>query len=263
MKNNRTIYLLFSVIVLLSTEKVFAQVIDVTKVTDADKEWSEGAITLTSGETLKGLVKLNTKTGLLAYENGTTSKSFTPRNVLMFSYFDEVLKQKRSFIAVTYKSEPTNKKKGKGSVSENGIPQFYEILIECKNFALLSSTGRMNLRTTDGSAYSGVPASNMPIPTPVFSNGPTTTYSQTETLLIFDADGNITPLLDITSSETDGTFFDTSKTKSKKLDNSAIEKYTAPHFEKLEEYANAQKLSFKRKDDLIKILDYYKLIAEQ
>lgn len=90
-----------------------------------------------------------------------------------------------------------------------------------------------------------------------------TTYSQTETLLIFDADGNITPLLDITSSETDGTFFDTSKTKSKKLDNSAIEKYTAPHFEKLEEYANAQKLSFKRKDDLIKILDYYKLIAEQ
>lgn len=48
MKNNRTIYLLFSVIVLLATEKVFAQVIDVTKVTEEDKEWSEGAITLTS-----------------------------------------------------------------------------------------------------------------------------------------------------------------------------------------------------------------------
>jgi hypothetical protein len=266
MKTNPTIYLLFSLIVLLLTEKVFSQVIDVTKMTDADREWSEGTITLTSGEKIKGLLKLNTRTGLLAYENGATSRSFTPRNVLLFEYFDEVLKQKRSFISVTYKADPAGKKKGKGSASENGAPQFYEILIECKTFALLSSIGRMDVTTKAGTTYTGVPASNNFFSQPSGNLDPnqiTTTYSQVESLFLFDADGNITPLVDITHKEIDGTFYDRQKTKSKKLDSNAIENYTAPHFEKLEEYAREQKLSFKQKDDLIKILDYYKLIAEQ
>lgn len=235
-----------------------AQTLDVDRLSESDKDWNEGKIYLTSGETLTGLVKLNTKTGLLAFESGSTSKSFTPRSVISFEYFDAELQAKKSFISVTYKSESTSGKKSKAPASENGLPQFYEILIECKDFALLASSSKMNLKmnhTPGGytNAQTGVG---------IGLNNSSTTYSQTESLLIFDAEGIITPVLDITHTEIDQTLFGSSeKTKSKKLDNSAIEKYTTPHFEELEEFVRERKLSFKRKDDLIRILEHYNSLS--
>lgn len=88
-----------------------------------------------------------------------------------------------------------------------------------------------------------------------------TTYSQTERLFIFDDNGNINLLLDITDKETDRMIFDSKKTSIKNRDNDLLEQYTTPHFEKLKAFAKENKLSFKKKDDILKILEYYKQLA--
>lgn len=235
------------------------------KAVEEDFEWNQGTVTLTDGSTLTGLIKLNTKTGLLGYESGSTSKSYTARNVIGFSFFDDVENQTRNFISVTYKSTVPKKngtfaamkKNREKTISETGTPQFYEILVECKNFALLSTIGQMRVQTNAGSPIGIATTSGVAVGT----TGSSTKYEQTESLLIFDVDGNVIPVLDITNSETDHAIFDSKKTKTKKRDKSVIEEYTETHFEQLEEYAKERKLSFKKKDDLITILEYYKTIS--
>jgi hypothetical protein len=67
----------------------------------------------------------------------------------------------------------------------------------------------------------------------------------------------------VTNNEFDGLLIDHKKSKAKKLDTDALESYTAPNYEKLKDYAKENKLKFKKKEDLIKILEYYRtLIAE-
>ncbi len=137
------------------------------------------------------------------------------------------------------------------------VPQFFEILVECKTFALLSTVGQLHVKTSQGK-----PASTSPAGGTMFGSS-STTYSQMEVLLIFDVDGIVTTLLTITNSETDGLIFDESKTKTKKLDKSAIEKYTSPFFDQLKEFAKERDLSFKKRDDLVQILEYYKSISAE
>lgn len=242
---------------LISPLLTFAQVdVDVDKAVVEDKEWSEGTVTLNDGRVLSGQLKLNTKTGLLAFESGATSKSFTPRNIQSFSFFDNIQEKQRSFISVNY-SGPDPKKnilggpKGDQTVSEKGIPQFFEILVELKNFALLSSMGQIQV----DAQQNGNPEYNNSL---VIGRGSYVEYSQTETLFIFDAEGNITPILDITEREVDGKIFDSKKTKRKKLDRDIIEEKTASHYQKLNDYAKENKLSFKKRKDLILILEHYK-----
>jgi hypothetical protein len=260
-----SIYCVFIVLASFFTENAFSQKVDINKATIEDAEWNQGTIMLTDGKTITGLVKLNTKTGLLGYESGANSKSFTARNVIGFEFFDAVENRKRSFLSVDYKDAAPKddgafaalKKSKQKTVQETGIPQFFEILVECKTFALLSTVGQLHITTSAGNEMGVSPGTGIPI----YPSSPSTTYSQTETLLIFDADGVVTPLLDITSTETDRLIFDDARTKTKKLDNSIIEKYTTPHFEQLKEYAKERKLSFKKRDDLVQILEQYKSIS--
>lgn len=262
-----SIYCLFIVVASFFTENAHSQTVDMNKATTEDAEWNQGTIMLMDGKTITGLIKLNTKTGLLGYESGASSRSFTARNVLGFEFFDAVENRKRSFLSVDYKdTKPKDdgtfaamKKNKQKTVQEMSVPQFFEILVECKTFALLSTLGQLHITTSSGNAMGVSPGTGIPM----YPTSNSTTYSQTERLLIFDADGIVTPLLDITNSETDRLIFDDSRTKTKKLDNSVIEKYTTPFFDQLKEYAKEKKLSFKKRDDLVQILEYYKSISTE
>ena len=262
-----SIYSLFIVLASFFIENAFSQDVDINKATAENSEWSQGTIMLTDGKTITGLIKLNTKTGLLGYESGASSKSFTARNVVNFEFFDAMENRKRSFLSVDYKTlTPKDdgafavlKKNKQKTAAEMSVPQFFEVLVECEAFALLSTVGQLNVKTSSGGVMGASPATGAPM----FTTPPSTTYSQTETLLIFDADGIVTPLLDITSSETDRLIFDDARTKTKNLDNSVIEKYTTPYFEQLKEYAKERKLSFKKRDDLVQILEHYKSISSE
>jgi hypothetical protein len=262
----RSIYGVF--IALASFSVALAQGINIDKVTIDDIEWNEGTVTLTDGTKITGMLKLNTKTGLLAYENGATSRSFSPRNVLTFSYFDAAEKRQRNFLSVSYKrSKP--KKDGlltamqtdrQKTNSEMGVPQFFEILVDCKTFALVTNIGRLSIRQVTGS-YVTQPA-NGSIPATSAYTPPSTTYSQNEIILILSEDGTTDVVLDITYTEVDRLIFDSKNSKGK-LDEAVIETYTAPFYKQLREYAKENSLKFKDRDDLIRIFEYYKTISAE
>lgn len=246
---------------------IAAQVLDVNKVTVDDVEWSEGSVTLTNGTVLSGLLRLNTKTGLLGYENGSVSKSFTPRNVVSFSYFDVQEQKQRRFLSLAY-NDPKPKDDGALAVmkkerqrtkEELAVPKFYEILVVCKTFALLSTVGRLNIKQTTG-GYVNTPAGGTHSPASKSYMSPSITYSSNETLLILSEDGTIEPALEITNKEVDRSMFDSNRTKGK-TDESVIEKYTAPYYDRLVAYAKERNLKFKEREDLIQIFEYYQSLS--
>jgi hypothetical protein len=256
------IYLILPLFFTFAGADVTAQKIDIDKVTEGSVEWSEGTIFLQNGEQLKGLVKLNTKTGLLAFESGSNSRSFTPRSVAAFEFFDAAQVKKRSFISVEYQIpdppavDPFASKKSKPISAK--VPQFFEIQLEFPTFALVSTIGQLGLEQKAGSP-GGFSSGGVGVSV----SSDVITYSQTETLLILDSEGNLNPVLEITNTETDRALFDSNKTKSKSLDDELIEKYTSPHYKELVKYAKEMKLSFKRKEELLKIMEYYKsLVAD-
>jgi hypothetical protein len=89
-----------------------------------DIEWSEGQVTLTNGVTLKGAVRYNSKSGLLAFDSGSESKVLTPRSVSSFDYYDAIRQNQRKFYSLELED-------AKGIVK----PQFFEVLKELKTFA--------------------------------------------------------------------------------------------------------------------------------
>lgn len=252
----RSIYFVFIVLASLLPGNADAQVLDVNKAVTEDTELSAGTVTLTDGSTLAGKLKLNTKTGLLIYEDGTISKTFNARNVLGFSYFDKGEIKTRNFLSIAYKRDKpkndkplavVNSKMREKSVPEMATPIFCEIQVECKTFALLSTVGQMNVTQVKID-----PAS------PLTPTLPSTTYTQTETALIIDEKGVVTPILDVTHSETERLLIDEQQTKNKKRNKSVLEEYTTVYYEQLKEYAKERKLSFKKIEDLVKILEHYK-----
>ncbi len=98
-----SIYCLFIVVASFFAENAHSQNVDINRMTAEDSEWNQGTITLTDGKIITGLVRLNTKTGLLGYESGASSKSFIARNALGFEYFDAVEIRKRRFLLLITK----------------------------------------------------------------------------------------------------------------------------------------------------------------
>lgn len=263
----RKSYFLFILISVFCIGNGSGQDLDLDKATVNDIEWNEGSVTLTDGTVLTGLLKLNTKTGLLGYENGATSKSFTARNVLGFSYFDAVQLKERRFLSIsnrdTKPKDDSNlavmKKDRQQTRQELAIPKFYEILVECKTFALVSTVGRLIIKQSSGDYNNQqTPGSTLQLPVPY--TGASTTYSSNEDLLVLSEDGTLETVLEITSTEVDRQVFDSKKVKGK-VEESVIGKYTAPHYGEVVKYARERELKFKNREDLIQIFEYYKSLS--
>lgn len=251
-----TSYLLIVLSVFFS-EKLIAQKIDVNKAIVDETEWNEGTITLNDGSTLSGLLKLNTKTGVLGYEKGATSKSFTARTVVTFNYFDAAENKKRYFLSISYDNltleKHASKKNRAKPYAESGVPQFFEVLVECKTMALISTIGRMNIRQWGQNPYETGGVGYV---------GTSSVYSRNETLLVLTEDGTAEIVLDVTNEERDNIFIDDNITYGD-FNKSVLKKYTEPHFEELEAYAKERKLKFKKRDDLIQIFEYYKSLSAE
>lgn len=256
----RVSYFVFFLLGCFCAGNVTAQTIDMDKATVDDVEWSEGTVTLTDGKVLSGLLRLNTKTGILGYESGATSKSFTPRNVLGFSYFDEQQQRERKFLSIAYSdTKPKDdgtfavlKKDRQKTKQELAVPKFFEILVEYKTFALVSTIGRLTIKQKGGNHSTDVTMGSY--------GSPSTTYSNNEDLLILAEDGTFEIVLEVTTTEVDRTMLDNKKTKGK-VEEIVIEKYTAPYYDEIVAYARERKLKFKDRDDLIQIFEYYKTLA--
>ena len=210
-------------------------------------EWSSGSIMTNDGSELKGLLKYNDKNGILSFQNGGDTRAFTARNVAGFEFFDEGMKKQRIFYSFPYEDSQNNIKR----------PLFFEVIKEFESFAVLSKVDPLEIEHNSVSSPAGI----SPI-TGAVARGQTwgtiTEMSQTETIYFMDTKAVIRPYVQIIEKEVDGVFYDISKTKNKMIDDDLLEEFIgANNNKKLVSYAKENKLSFKRKSDLIKILGYY------
>jgi hypothetical protein len=85
--------------------------------------WHEGKMVLTSGDTLKGLLKYDLQQDLVQYtvNNNSSPDAFTARKVLFFEIFDTSVSRYRRFFALPFASSPGYK-----------TPVFFELLEEGK-----------------------------------------------------------------------------------------------------------------------------------
>jgi hypothetical protein len=213
-------------------------------------EWSEGSIILNNGTELKGLVKYNSRNGILSYEDGQESKVFTPLRVAGFEFFDERFQKQRVFYTFKYEDSETNIER----------PQFFEFLKDYKTFAVLSRLDRIDIE--EKGYYNPGPGLSGTYPGAGYSTS-RTEVSQTETIYLMKSTGEIKPYFKVTVIE-DGvkdlfTQKD-SKTMNKMIDRDLLEEYMDPSdYQKLVDYSKTYNLSFKRRDDFFNILRYYEL----
>jgi hypothetical protein len=196
--------------------------------------WHDGKVNLPDTSFIC-LVRYNDLEGVLMYKfhsNQSDIKSLRASDVTGFNYLDTTQTQ-RIFISIPY------------DVQENGtmVPSFFEVLKEYKRFALLSV--KLPLQ--------GITKVN-PIPSK-YNSGPHRSVQQREVICIFDDNGNLRPYLEITSQEAQGS----RKIKSQEqiINADLLREYLGNDFNQLEEFSFKNNLSFKKKEGLLTIFDYY------
>ena len=200
---------------------------------------------LSNGDELKGLVKYNSSTGILSYQDGSESRVFTPLKVSGFEFFDESLQVQRIFYTLKYEDSETNVIR----------PLFFEVLREYKTFAILSKFDRLDVGQKANPTWNN---NNNSYP---YRDNTILVISQTETMYIMNSHGEIKPFFKNTNSE-DGrksliSGKDT-KIENKMIDRDLLEEFIAPpEYKQLKKYAEENKLNFKIKEDFMKILKYY------
>jgi hypothetical protein len=219
-----------------------------TKIINEVADWSEGSVMLRDGTELKGVLKYNDNIGLLSYESGSTSRSFTPKSVVGFEFFDESKNQQRVFYSLEDKDPKTE------------APRYYyfEVLKEFKTFAVLSKVEPLEVNERSGG---GAPNYN-----PITGYTPGYTYSRTdivqvETIFFMSSEGKLFNYLKIEERDIEDGIFDRKKTKNKLVNEGLMQQFTGEYYAELEGFADDNDLSFKRKTDLIKILDRYEQLT--
>lgn len=105
--------------------------------------WHEGKVVLTTGDTLKGLVKYDMQQDIIQYNNQRGSvEAFSARKVLLFEIFDNTVNQYRQFFALPY-----------NATTGYRAPIFFELLAEGKMTLLSRET--LEYRTYSSPYYFG------------------------------------------------------------------------------------------------------------
>src|SRR5688572_1529615 len=146
-------------------------------------EWFEGSILLNDGVELKGLVKYNDNNGVLSFQDGTDSRVFTSSRVAGFEFFDASHQKQRIFYSFPYEDSHTGVER----------PLFFELIRDYKTFAVLSRLEQLDIGQE---SYS----------TPQQMGWGTNTrlvVSQTETIFLMTAKGEIKPYLKNVNKEDD------------------------------------------------------------
>jgi hypothetical protein len=212
------------------------------------EKWSEGSIMLMDKTELTGLISYEDRNGILSFKNGEESKSFTTRSVMAFEFYDEDEGRQRVFYSLDY-SDP-----------DVGVSKryFFEVVKEYTNFAILSRTDPMEIQvaTSKTLGYQGTFAPVQVAPT---SYTERTRVSQTSTVYFMSAaTGKITPYLRQIEGDKAMEPWTFSNPRDKQLSDKEVfaEFIGVEMFEQLEQYAKKHQLSFKRKEDFLKILHY-------
>ena len=207
--------------------------------------WTKGSITLTNGTTLNGYVTYNRQEDFITYRDGDNNKVFTSRNVIQVSFYDATEGGERMFVSLPYKDDYT---------SQDQTPYvIFEVLKEFSGFAVLS-------RITPAEAGFLASTRNVIMSTPI-----TRAYEpesiQQDVIYIVDDKGSIRPYfkevyrVNSHASERD------EHSKAKILNERLLSEYIGfATYQKLQEYASENHLSFHQRAGFMKVLAYYETI---
>ncbi len=203
-----------------------------------------GSVLSVDDEIVKGKLIFNDNLGIVTVEADGESRSFTSKKAMSFEFEDMNLGRHRVFQVLDH----TDKFTGFTNLA------FFEILAEFKSFAVLSKIDPVEVKAQKGI----LPR----VSTTMVGSDHTKVAFQTETIFIMNETGANEPYLELTEKEIEGVYFDTRSNRKKFIDRNLLEEYTGTLYAELEIFASANNLRFNVKEELIKILDYYRSLID-
>jgi hypothetical protein len=227
------------------------------KLLQREHDWYQGTVVLNDQTQIKGLVRYNDRDGFISFDDGNEVRIFTAKNMLQVSFHDTKASKQRTLYSLPFKED---KKSEKAYV-------IFEVLKEYKDFVVLLRIDPIEANTAGGAGTPVYTSSGMPTGTTVGGGQGVTQIFQLETVYLLGANGEAMPYLKLIHSE-DG-FKSSStgedrKTKGKIRDKELLAEFIGQSaYEKLIAYAKEKDLSFKNKEDLMTILNYYDSIKDE
>lgn len=215
-------------------------------------EWLEGSILLTNNTEITGLLRYNIQLGILTYQNGNDTRSLTPRTAKGFAFFDPIAQKQRTFFSLEYQD-------GKSPVR----PYFFEVVKDYQTVALISKTSplqfesKKRIQTQQMKQPQWAAQQNQGPATYALDQGK---VHQIEGIYLLNYDNmSIAELIVITETEIEHLILkDEHKTKDKFNGSDELRDFMGEDaFNQLKKYAKENDLRFDKKDDFIRLFDYY------
>jgi hypothetical protein len=213
-------------------------------------QWFQGSIELwVDSPKILGALRFNDKTQVLTFKvEGGEPETLKPNEVKRFEFFDEEKHLTRNFISVDNLD-------------------FFEIIVNTKEFSLLSKTTTIKPIAKTGNQYYYNPANNSSNPLP--TKDVKIELGQEVTILFCDLYDNLLPAIRVTKLETkksnktakDGFFSRFTYEKNGDLylvDDALLSRLMGVYFENVKKYISKNNLDKNEIEDLIKIVQYYK-----
>lgn len=211
----------------------------------------KGRIFLSDGTEETGIISYNDATAVVSFLSDTRSGTYNARNLSGFEFFDDSLRQTRTFFSMEYEMRDGGSK----------TSQFFEIVRQYKNFAVIIKTDPVSIRKRTGV-----------VEATIFSDFERTrvVVSNAMTVYFINEDLNVRPYLEVSSKEVSHInklwgwdIFAGESTRTRILDHDLPKKLMGIHYKKVVAFMRERKLFWDRKDDLIEILDYYDSLVEE
>lgn len=201
--------------------------------------WSDGMIITNEEEELKGKVRYDDLQCILFYHDGKTDKTFSARQVKMFSVRDSVRKTDRFFYSLEFEDRKLNIRQ----------PLFFELIKEFKSFAVLSKVDPVQFNQA-ATQPRGTQNANSP-------NG-VIRVQQFETICFMSSQGLIEPYLEMEITIKNGIFQERTRNRQTILNKNLFEKYFGEKANnQIMTFVKHNELQLNSKEDFLKILDYY------
>jgi hypothetical protein len=201
--------------------------------------WSDGTIITNEEEELKGKVRYDDLQCILFYRDSKSEKTFSARQVKMFSVLDSVKKSDRFYYSLEFEDRKLNVRQ----------PMFFELIKEFKSFAVLTKVDpvQFNQATTQPR---GTQNGNQP-------NG-VIRIQQFETICFMSSQGLIEPYLEIEITIKNGIFQERVRNKQTILNKNLFEKYFGEKANnQIMTFVKHNELQLNHKEDFLRILEFY------
>jgi hypothetical protein len=179
-------------------------------------DWTDGKILLNDGTAAEGKLAYNNITGVVSFASDNQSASYNARSLVSFQYHN------KQYYSIPYRA------------SSGVVKQFFEVVREYKDFAVISKTEKLT------------PGSTSEI-----------------TIVYFVRSSDVTPYLEVLNRQVKWKLFDMNKLQVRVLNSTLPREIMGDHFAKVKAFAKTRRLQWHVKESLISILDYYNSLVSK